>query len=231
MRHILILFCISLYFGCSQHNDTSADLKSNKIHLALMKKGIYSYLKHDTFYIHDNADQEILKVHLIPPQKYPDLYKLADTTYFVKQIQYPKYLFIVLQDSNSAASFDFFLIDTMTKKVLVQDHTFYGYFGSSENGDYHAFEFGTSACRRTFAIYDSNNKLLKEAGYYSCTDDTAQLKWIGNKIFYYDTCSDKNIPLDIKNKKLKEQEVIAQKYFWTNGKDSITKDYNVVFIE
>jgi len=231
MKHLIIIFCFSFCIGCHQYKETYADKKSNKIHLALIKKGIYSYLKLDTFYILDNFGHEILKVHLVAPNKYPDFYKLADTTYFVKQIQYPKYLFVVLEDSNSAISFDFFLVDTMTKKLLVHDHDFYGYFGSSENGEYHAFELGTSACQRVFAIFDSNNKLLKEGGYYSCTDDTTQLNWIGNKIFYYDTCSNNNIPLTLKNKKLKEQEVIAQKYFWTNGKDSITKDFKVVFVE
>jgi len=102
--------------------------------------------------------------------------------------------------------------------------------GNSSNGKYKAYEYGTSACGRGFQIYTTDNKLVKESGYYSCVEDKNQLKWIGNKIYYYIDCNKStSLPKDLP--KLKEQEIYVQKYYWTNGKDSIANEFTVAGVE
>ena len=102
--------------------------------------------------------------------------------------------------------------------------------GNSSNGKYKAYEYGTSACGRGFQIYDSDNKVVKESGYYSCVDDKNQLKWIGNKMYYYNDCDPKySLPKNLP--KLKEQQQYVQKYYWTNGKDSLTNEFTVAGVE
>lgn len=212
---------------------TKSELKKcEEIHKSLRNKGIYSYFKIDTLYIYDNKDNAVTKLYLKPPSDLPNLNRQIDTMYEIKQHQNKNILFLALQLPHAEYDLEhFFILDLKSKKVLVNlndNHT--NYIGSSSDGKYHAFDVGTSACERFFIIRNSENKTVKEDKYFNCIEDTNKLKWFGNKIYYYGECN-KNYTLPKTQPKLKEQEVNVQKYYWSDGKDSITKEFSVAGIE
>lgn len=200
-------------------------LKRNKLEAI----GIYSYFYRDTFYIYDENESLIAKRYFESSTNNPNINNVIESMYWIEQSKIEGNLYISLYIGD-ATPLKSYLINSQTNQIIVENDNYQTYLGSSSNEYYHLFETGTAASVRSFAIFNSENELLKSGGYYASVKDENQLKWIGNKIYYYDdyrkgTVLPKNLP------KLKVQEVYVQKYYWTNEMDSITNEFFVAFME
>lgn len=191
--------------------------------------GIHSYFYRDTFYIYADTELLIAKKYFKPSINNPDINKVIETMYWIEQdkIEGNEYISLYVGDATPYKSY---LIDLQTNRIIIENDNYQTYLGSSSNKNYHLFETGTAASVRSFAIFNADNELLKRGGYYTSLNDKNQLKWIDNKVYYYDdyrqgTVLPNNLP------KLKVQEVYVQKYYWTNERDSITNEFFVAFME
>ena len=230
MKINLIILVLLVTFGCSSKNNSLKLDKSELIQKALIKKGIYSYYHNDTFYVNLSKNKRLAKIYIKPPKSWPDLNRQLDTFYNISQNRDKDIFVSHLIMPSEIGSIDIVVVDLKTNKIIVEQEGYTSYLGSSSDRRYHAFETGSSACGRGFAIYDSNKNLIKQAGYYSCIDDKNQLTWIENKIYYYGDClKDAKIPDNMPG--LKEPEQYVQKFYIVDGIDSITNDFAIASVE
>lgn len=202
-----------------------SQIKKKKLNAA----GIYSYFYRDTFYIYDENKLLIAKKYFKPPPDNPNVNNVIEQRYWVEQSKLEGKLYVSLYIGD-ATPLKSYLINLTTNQIILENENYQTYLGSSSNKYYHLFETGTAASVRTFAIFNSDNELLKENGYYASVQDENQLKWSGNKLYYYDdyqkgTILPNNLP------ELKQQEVFVQKYYWINENDSTAKEFAVAFME
>ena len=235
MCNVLLLF--GLFSGCKFDSGSVINDKDStsfdKIRKSLIKEKIYSYLSADTLLIFDENNIEITRVKLPSYGSLKDFYLKLDTNYTIEQKKSDNRLLITIGMPRSESDpSNFVLVDLRTKKVILNLTADFSdsYYGTSADGKYHIIESGTSACGRGFTIFDSNGNIVKNGGYYSCINDNGQLTWLGNKFYYYNDC-DKSFSLPKDLPSLKEQEVYVQKYYWSNGKDSIVNEFSVAGVE
>lgn len=250
MKAILILIFWFCFVGCKFSNNSaekSNDLlginsmtpknasiplsiedKRNKIRESLIKKGVFSFISVDTLFIYQDGEKELARFRLPKYGNIENFYLELDTSYSINQEKIKNGILLIVRKlcDGEADPSNFVIYNTVRNKIVLNIPACYvnHYWGCSENCNYFIIESGTSACSRGFTIYDTNSLEVKQSPYNSCVNDSNQLKWNGNKFYYYLNCTDKsNIPA--KMRKLKDNEVYAQKYYWVNGKDSLTNEF------
>jgi hypothetical protein len=201
--------------------------KSNQIKKQLKAKGINSYYQQDTLYIYTIDDTLIAKKYLAPSLLNPDFNSIIDTSYSIEQQITKDYLYTCLY-AGDATPYRAYLIDLQTKKIIVENNSYQFYLGTSANGLYHLFETGTSGSVRVIAVYNSNNELLKETGYYASIEN--QLKWLGNEFYYYSDIDER-----FSNKRSswssKTSLITVQKFLWKDNKTIPLNEFAEAFIE
>ncbi len=187
-----------------------------------------SYYTNDTIVVVDRNGSELKRFKI----------NLIDSLYRIVQSQNNKYLFIGLS-SFGDAMFQFLgLLDIKSKEwiiyqklntnsdnwkncVLSNAH----YVGTSSDNKYHLFTGGTGVVRE-FQIYSSKGHLIKN-GRYVMGMVNNELVWADNSFFYFEkTDSFPNYLQTPKN-----NHGYVQKKFWIDGKDSITEEYEEIYIE
>lgn len=207
--------------------------KKIKIREALIKNGIHSYVGNDTLYIFHNSTSEIARCKLSPENSL-EFYRQLDTCYTIKQQQEGSRLVIIIGMPGSESNpSNFVIVDLESNTVILNIGAYKTdtYIGSSEDGEFHAIEYGARACGRGLAIYNSKSIRVNDTGYYGCVQQGKnQLKWVGNRISYYKDLTEKAV-LPKNMPKLRENEIYVQKYYWQNGEEMATDDFAVAVVE
>ena len=234
IRIILFFICLLAFYSYSSKSfvhSLNKTLKNNKlitINQNLNKKKVNAYIDKDTLYVISISDS--LKI-----KRYLKLYKNhlgVEMKYAIEQERREGYLFVSLYYYGDATPFKSFLVNLKLKSIIIENEFYQDYLGCSDNGIYHLFEGGTSASAKDFAIFSSDNKLLLESSYYLMVNDTYQLKWTGNKVYYYSNPQKGNMPPPNGNQDSNGLYLIyVQKYMWEENHNYILNEFTEAFIE
>lgn len=223
----------------SSYGKIKDSIQTKELSKKVIYKVTYSYYKYDTLHIITNDKKEVQKFYI----QFRDSTKnnlSIDTKYYVEQYQIKENLFIAVVVPTETIQIVLFygLINMknnewMVRQRLVDTLFNASYESSSYDNKYHLFLDHTGNDAVGIRIFNSNNKILKNAACYfpSNVRDNFVLKWqVGDKLYYYFLENEYLLPKNLPPLK-GYSDKFARKYYWIDGIDSLTNEYFVVTIE
>ena len=190
-------------------------------------RGNYSHLTNDTLYIADKKGVTILKYYLQCQVQNMNGIDVDINILDIEESIHDNYLYISMY-AGDALPYKAILADLKQHKIIVENDRYQYYLGYSANGLYHLFEGGSSGSVGDIAVYNSNNELLKETGYY--TSIANQLKWLGNEFYYYS-----DIDEEFSNERSVWSPITSlikvQKFLWKENETFPLNEFTQAFME